>query len=108
LRNCRVLAASGRRLVVIVPGSDALHRGPGLPELAINGEKVLGQQPLPPRLLQHGREKLAGNVVLQQRFAVLGESSGMKAGSEMLRSKNHSKRRSYCSRSQNCRSERTE
>ena len=67
--------ATGR--VLLVARVVALERGPGLQQRAVHGEVVGGEQPAPPRLGHHLREEGAGDVVLEQAVAVLGEAGGV-------------------------------
>jgi hypothetical protein len=73
--HCRVTGVVRRRAVagLLVFGSEALHRCPGLDQGAVDGEVLAAHQAQRVRLLQHPVEELAGHVVLQQTLPVLGE-----------------------------------
>ena len=84
--HLRVFAPAARWRVLAVAWAHALLRGPGLQQRPIDAEVAIADQPSLARLPYD----LA------------------KASSVMFSPRNHLKRRSYWSRSQNCRSERME
>ena len=56
-----------------VLGLEALHRGPGLDQRAINREVLIRQQPLHAWERQKSGQKPGGDVAFEQPVAVLGE-----------------------------------
>ncbi len=54
---------------------EALERGPGLQQGAVDGEVVAGELVLLAGEVEHGLEELAADVVLEQPLAVLGEGA---------------------------------
>jgi hypothetical protein len=66
-------AALSRRLARAVLRLDALHRGPGLDQRAIDREVIARQKPFHLGLRQHRGQELSRDVAFQQPVAVLRE-----------------------------------
>ena len=52
---------------ILVDRLEALHRGPGLNQRAIDAEVLGGQKPLHPRLRQDGRQEPGGDSAFSSR-----------------------------------------
>src|ERR1700736_2139112 len=52
---------------------EALHRGPGLDECAVNREVFGRQEPLHLGPLQHSAQKACGDIAIEESVAVFGE-----------------------------------
>src|SRR5580704_532605 len=74
------VAASVPASTVAIPGLEALGGGPGLQQGAVDGEVVVGDVALQPRVVHHGGEELVGDVVPQQPAPVFGERAVVEAG----------------------------
>src|SRR5437899_8853672 len=59
---------------------EALERGPGLEQGAVNGEVLIGEQLQLTSLVEHGLEEESADVVLQEPVAVLGEGALVESG----------------------------
>src|SRR2546421_992519 len=59
---------------------EALERGPGLEQGAVNGEVLVGEQVQLTSLVEHGLEEESADVVLQEPVAVLGEGALVESG----------------------------
>ena len=77
-RIARIVGWLVRRRLVL--GSEALHAGRSLDQRPVNGEVLIAQQVPFRGAADHRVEELAGQLVLQQPFAVLGERRRIEAG----------------------------
>lgn len=66
-----VSPAAGGWLLVL--GPEALVRGPGFDQCAVDAEMFLRNQVLAPRLLDHGQHEPAGDIDFDQAIPVLAE-----------------------------------
>ena len=64
----------------LVSGSEALEAGRGFDQRAVHGEVLIAQQVQLIGLRDHRIKELAGDVVLEQSLAILGEDGRIEAG----------------------------
>ena len=82
------LAAVRRRCARLALGPEALHRGPGLDQAAVDAEVLARHQAAHPRLIQQLGQERGGRVARQQPVAALREVERSHTASSMPRPTN--------------------
>ena len=87
-----LIVAPNRPLGRAIFRTKAFDRSPGLKQGAVNGEVLVGEQPLFVGLFQNGGKKLSRNFRLEQTRLILCENGGIQAFSSIAISRNQRNR----------------